>query len=89
MANLFARAVSSLLAGQPQHADPDVRSLLEALGYAAATAIDGRQAEPETRQHGDLLTAASRLLRVFELAAPDQPRSRKRVAGKGIPAASC
>jgi hypothetical protein len=89
MANLFARAVSSLLAGQPQHADPDVRSLLEALGYAAATAIDGRQAEPETRQRGHLLTAASRLLRVFELAAPDQPRSRKRVAGKGIPAASC
>ena len=44
MANLFARAASSLLADQPgqadPQADPDVRSLLEALGYAAATASD-------------------------------------------------
>jgi ribosomal protein S12 methylthiotransferase accessory factor len=73
MANLFARAASSLLADQPQQADPDVHSLLEALGYAAATAKDGRQAEPETRQRGHLLNAASRFLRVFELEAPDAP----------------
>jgi ribosomal protein S12 methylthiotransferase accessory factor len=67
MANLFARAASSLLADQPGQADPDARSLLEALGYAAATA------EPKTRQRGHLLNAASRFLRVFELAAPDAP----------------
>ena len=73
MANLFARAASSLLADQPQQADPDVRSLLEALGYAAATAMDGRPAEPKTRQRGQLLNAASRFLQVFELAAPDAP----------------
>jgi ribosomal protein S12 methylthiotransferase accessory factor len=73
MANLFARAASSLLADQPQQADPDVRSLLEALGYTAATATDGRQAEPQTRQRAHLLNAASRFLQVFELAAPDAP----------------
>jgi ribosomal protein S12 methylthiotransferase accessory factor len=72
MANLFARAASSLLADLPLPADPDVRSLLEALGYAAAT-TDGRQAEPKTRQRGHLLNAASRFLRVFELEAPDAP----------------
>jgi ribosomal protein S12 methylthiotransferase accessory factor len=73
MANLFARAASSLLADQPQQADPDVRSLLEALGYDAVTAMDGRQAEPKTRQRSQLLNAASRFLQVFELAAPDAP----------------
>lgn len=80
MANLFARAASSLLADQPGQADPqadDVRSLLEALGYAAATATDGHEAKTETktktRQRGQLLNAASRFLRVFELAAPDAP----------------
>jgi ribosomal protein S12 methylthiotransferase accessory factor len=73
MANLFACAASSLLADQAQQADPDVRSLLEALGYGVATAMDGRQAEPETRQRGQLLNAASRFLQVFELTAPDAP----------------
>jgi ribosomal protein S12 methylthiotransferase accessory factor len=77
MANLFARAASSLLADQPGQADPqadsDVRSLLEALGYAAATATDGHEAEAKTRQRGQLLNAASLFLRVFELAAPDAP----------------
>jgi ribosomal protein S12 methylthiotransferase accessory factor len=77
MANLFARAASSLLADQPGQGDPqadsDVRSLLEALGYAAATATDGHEAEAKTRQRVQLLNAASRFLRVFELAAPDAP----------------
>jgi len=72
MANLFARAASSLLADQPQQAD---RCPLPAGGacYAAATAMDGGPAEPKTRQRGQLLNAASRFLQVFELAAPDAP----------------
>lgn len=73
MANLFARAASSLLGGQPAEASPDVWSLLEGLGYATAAEVDGREAGPETRHRARLLNAASRFLRVFELAAPDAP----------------
>jgi ribosomal protein S12 methylthiotransferase accessory factor len=73
MADLFARAASSLLGDQPQQAGPDVRSLLEALGYAAATGLDGQEPGPETRHRAHLLNAASRFLRVFELTAPDAP----------------
>ena len=73
MANLFARAASSLLGDQPREAGPDVRSLLEGLGYATAAGADGRESGPETRHRAHLLNAASRFLRVFELAAPDAP----------------
>ena len=72
MANLFARAASSLLGDQPREADPDARSLLEALGYAAAEQ-DGCESGPQTRHRAYLLNAASRFLRVFELTAPDAP----------------
>jgi ribosomal protein S12 methylthiotransferase accessory factor len=73
MVNLFARAASSLLGDQPREADPDARSLLEALGYAAAVEVDGRESGPETRHRAHLLNVASRFLRVFELTAPDAP----------------
>jgi ribosomal protein S12 methylthiotransferase accessory factor len=73
MANLFARAASCLLGDQSREADPDARSLLEALGYAAAAEVDGRESGPETRHRAHLLNAASRFLRVFELTAPDAP----------------
>lgn len=73
MANLFARAASSLLGDRPWEAGADVRSLLEELGYAAAAELDGGEIDPETRHRARLLNAASRFLRVFELAAPDAP----------------
>jgi ribosomal protein S12 methylthiotransferase accessory factor len=74
MPNLFARAASSLLGDRPEEAgDPDVRLLLEALGYAAAVEADGGQSGPETRHRAYLLRTASRFSRVFELAAPDAP----------------
>jgi ribosomal protein S12 methylthiotransferase accessory factor len=69
MPNLFARAASLLLGDDPEHpGNRDAESLLEALGYAAAAA-----ANSETRHRVNLLNAASRFARVFELAAPDAP----------------
>ncbi|HXN67194.1 MAG TPA: YcaO-like family protein [Bradyrhizobium sp.] len=55
--------------------DPDVRLLLEALGYAPATesCAGGGEPGPQTRHRACLLKAASRFTRVFELAAPDAP----------------
>src|SRR6201747_1358988 len=75
MTNLFARAASVLLGGGPEDSSTDAGSLLEALGYAAAPGIsaDGGEIGPETRHHALLLTAASRFVRVFQLAAPDAP----------------
>ena len=72
MLNLFARAASSLLGDRPEPADdPDVRDLLEALGYAGEAAE--RQSGPEARHRAHLLQAAAGFLRVFELSAPDAP----------------
>jgi ribosomal protein S12 methylthiotransferase accessory factor len=76
MPSLFARA-ASLLTGEHRETtgDPDVRLLLEALGYAPATESPAGGGEPgsETRHRANLLKAASRFARVFELAAPDAP----------------
>jgi ribosomal protein S12 methylthiotransferase accessory factor len=72
MPNLFARAASALLGDQPEPAaNPDARLLLEALGYAGSASA--HQSSAETRHRAHLLQAASRFLRVFELAAPDAP----------------
>jgi ribosomal protein S12 methylthiotransferase accessory factor len=74
--NPFAQAASLLLGDSPQHiGDPDVRLLLEALGYATAVEFPttGSESSPETRHRACLLKAASRFGRVFELAAPEAP----------------
>src|SRR5260370_41532392 len=69
MPNPFARAASLLLGDDREHqGNRDARPLLEALGYAAAAEPD-----PQTRHRANLLKAASRFTRVFELAAPDAP----------------
>ncbi len=76
MPNLFARATSLLMGEHTVNAgDPDLRHLLEALGYAPVTEFLARRDEPgqETRQRACLLKAASRFVRVFELASPDAP----------------
>ncbi|SDS69599.1 YcaO-like family protein [Bradyrhizobium canariense] len=74
MPNLFARAASSLLGDRPEAADDaDVRSLLQALGYAREAGADRTESGPETRHRACLLKLASRFRRVFELAAPDAP----------------
>lgn len=76
MPNLFARAASLLLGENPEDiGDPDVRSLLEMLGYATAARFPagGGEVSPEARHRACLLKAASRFTRVFELAAPDAP----------------
>jgi ribosomal protein S12 methylthiotransferase accessory factor len=72
MPNLFASAASLLLGDSPKHpGDSDARLLLQALGYATATALPA--ADAETHHRALLLKAASRFARVFELAAPDAP----------------
>jgi ribosomal protein S12 methylthiotransferase accessory factor len=69
MPKLFTRAATLLLGDNAEgSAHPDARPLLEALGYA-----EGVSSDPETRHRANLLTAASRFVRVFELAAPDAP----------------
>jgi ribosomal protein S12 methylthiotransferase accessory factor len=76
MADLFARAASSLLGDAARETgDRDVRLLLEALGYASAAEFpsDGSTPGPETCHRAQLLKAASRFARVFELTAPDAP----------------
>jgi ribosomal protein S12 methylthiotransferase accessory factor len=71
MPNLFGRAASLLIGDAPETADrPDARLLLEQLGYAAAEATESCS---QTRHRAALLRAASRFVRVFELAAPDAP----------------
>jgi ribosomal protein S12 methylthiotransferase accessory factor len=72
MPGLFTRAASLLMGEHTENNGGDARLLLEALGYAAATA-GAEEAVPENRHRACLLTAASRFKRVFELAAPDAP----------------
>lgn len=75
MPNLFARAASLLLGNNTD--DPDAWPLLEALGYATAAESKAAESKPaasaETCHRAHLLNAASRFVRVFELAAPDAP----------------
>jgi ribosomal protein S12 methylthiotransferase accessory factor len=74
--NLFARAASHLLGDRLDDSDvADVRGLLEALDYATVNEFpaQGRTSNPETRHRALLLSAASRFVRVFQLAAPDAP----------------
>ena len=69
MSKLFTRAAALLLGDNAEGSgEPDARPVLEALGYAK-----GAVSDPGTRHRANLLTAASRFLRVFELAAPDAP----------------
>jgi ribosomal protein S12 methylthiotransferase accessory factor len=76
MSNLFARAATLLLGERPERAEPDAQSdagalsLLRELDYAVE---DGAEPGAATRHRARLLKAASRFLRVFELAAPDAP----------------
>lgn len=75
MANLFARA-AALLLGEASDAagDHDAGQMLRALNYAIpvpARPDDGIASE--TANRAQLLRAASRFARVFELAAPDAP----------------
>jgi ribosomal protein S12 methylthiotransferase accessory factor len=74
--NLFARAASRLLGDRSDDSNTaDVRGLLEALDYAPVSEFpaQGRTPNPETRHRALLLNAASRFVRVFQLAAPDAP----------------
>jgi ribosomal protein S12 methylthiotransferase accessory factor len=76
MSKLFASAASRLLGDRSQHSDTaDANRLLEALNYVTANelATHGRTSESETRHGALLLNAASRFVRVFQLAAPDAP----------------
>jgi ribosomal protein S12 methylthiotransferase accessory factor len=76
MTNLFACAASSLLGDRPEDfSAADVRSLREALGYAAGPefSADGGESGSETRHRALLLKAASRLARVFQPVAPNPP----------------
>jgi ribosomal protein S12 methylthiotransferase accessory factor len=76
MPNLFASAASRLL-GDPSDdfRAADVRLLLEALDYVTVneSPAHGRTSDSETRHRALLLKAASRFVRVFQLAAPDAP----------------
>src|SRR3984957_13852854 len=73
MSNLFARAALLLLGADSEKTDnPEARLLLESLGYAAAE-FKGAESCSETHHRSALLKAASRFVRVFELAAPDAP----------------
>jgi ribosomal protein S12 methylthiotransferase accessory factor len=75
MPDLFARAASVLMGEfTEKFAEPEVRLLLEALGYAeAGVRAGGGEPDEENRNRACLLKAASRFRRVFELAAPDAP----------------
>jgi ribosomal protein S12 methylthiotransferase accessory factor len=76
MRNVFASAASLLLGNHSEDSDAaDVRLLLEALGYAATPGFSADEGKPgdETRHRALLLDAASRFVRVFQLAAPDAP----------------
>jgi ribosomal protein S12 methylthiotransferase accessory factor len=72
MPNPFARAAAMLLRGiREDGGDPDARVVLEALGYADPAGIG--HSGPENHHRAHLLMVASRLVRVFELAAPEAP----------------
>src|SRR4051794_19222478 len=76
MPSLFISAASKLLGDHSADSDAaDVRLLLQALDYATATKFpaQSRTSDSETRHRALLLKAASRFVRVFQLAAPDAP----------------
>jgi ribosomal protein S12 methylthiotransferase accessory factor len=76
MPNLFISAASKLLGDHSKDSNAtDVRLLLEALDYVTGTefSVQGRISDSETRHRALLLKAASRFVRVFQLAAPDAP----------------
>jgi ribosomal protein S12 methylthiotransferase accessory factor len=71
MNNLFSNAASLLLGDAPgPGAIHDARGLLGELGYGLAA---GAEPDREARHRAHLLEAASRFIRMFELAAPDAP----------------
>ena len=74
--NLFISAASRLLGDNSEDSNAtDVRLLLEALDYESANKFpaQGHQSDSETHHRALLLKAASRFVRVFQLAAPDAP----------------
>jgi ribosomal protein S12 methylthiotransferase accessory factor len=76
MPNLFISAASKLLGDHSEDSNAaDVRLLLEALDYVTVTEFPAqrRTSDSETRHRALLLKAASRFVRVFQLAAPDAP----------------
>jgi ribosomal protein S12 methylthiotransferase accessory factor len=76
MPNLFISAASKLLGDHSEGSSAtDVQRLLEALDYVTATEFpaQSRTSNSETRHRAMLLKAASRFVRVFQLAAPDAP----------------
>jgi ribosomal protein S12 methylthiotransferase accessory factor len=74
MPNLFARAASLLLGDMPESTDDrGARSLLDELGYASTADSESAYSDVQTYHRANLLNAASRFARVFELAAPDAP----------------
>jgi ribosomal protein S12 methylthiotransferase accessory factor len=76
MPNLFISAASKLLGDHSEDSNAtDVRLLLEALDYVTMTEFpaQSRTSDSETRHRALLLKAASRFVRVFQLAAPDAP----------------
>jgi ribosomal protein S12 methylthiotransferase accessory factor len=68
----FARA-AALLRGEELSAagDHDAENLLQALEYSPVA--PGSQCDPQSANRACLLMAASRFVRIFELAAPDAP----------------
>jgi ribosomal protein S12 methylthiotransferase accessory factor len=73
MPDLFGRAASLLLGDDLETADsPDARLLLAQLGYAGVQ-FEGAKSRSQMRHRAALLKAASRFVRVFELAAPEAP----------------
>lgn len=74
MPNMFAHAASLLLGANAEDInDRDAWPLLQELGYATAAEFKATEADSERRHRAHLLKAASRFVRVFELAAPDAP----------------
>jgi ribosomal protein S12 methylthiotransferase accessory factor len=76
MPNLFISAASKLLGDHSEDSNAtDVRLLLEALDYVTVNEfpVQSRTSDSETRHRALLLKAASRFVRVFQLAAPDAP----------------
>jgi ribosomal protein S12 methylthiotransferase accessory factor len=76
MSNLFISAASKLRGDHSEDSNADdVRLLLEALDYVTVNEFSARSrtSDSETRHRALLLKAASRFVRVFQLAAPDAP----------------
>jgi ribosomal protein S12 methylthiotransferase accessory factor len=76
MTNLFASAASRLLGDRSEDSRAiDARLLLEALDYVTVNEFPahGGISDSETRHRAVLLKAASRFVRVFQLAARDAP----------------